>query len=163
MMRRALVLSAFALFACRDISHFSSGGDSYEGAVVQGDFVRAGIASDARVCMTIDTDHLQDTPGRIWSSDGRFKGVPLRPIPQLWHDPLSTLSFGEGREKNLIYVATPSAVPPDPDIMVFVSLMTSGSIEVRLVRGAPGTSDGASPPSIFGVFQLERHEGSCSF
>lgn len=158
---------------CRDISHFSSAGDRYEGPVVKGDFVRAGVADDVSVCMTIDTDHLQDTPGRISSSDRRFQREPLRPIPQLWHDPLSTLTFGEGRDKNLVYVATPAASFADggdaSDVMVIVSLMTSGGIEVRMLRGAPpATVDGgavsaSTSTSLFAVFVLARKEGPCSF
>ncbi len=160
---------------CRDLSRFSSGDGRYEGAVVKGDFVRSGMADDVRVCLSLDTDHLQDTPGKISSSDGRFKSETLRPIPQLWHDPLSTLSFGEGRERNLIYVATPSSTFADggaggdgTDVMVFVSLMTSGSVEVRFVRGAPppNAPDASTPaPSsnLFAVFGLERQRGACSF
>ena len=169
-----LVLSIFIApiaSGCRDLSRFTSGRDRYEGAVVKGDFVRAGIADDVRVCLTLDTDHLQDTPGRLSSSDGRFKSEPLRPIPQLWHDPLSTLSFGEGREKNLVYVATPSATFADggdaTDVMVFVSLMTSGGVEVRFVRGAPPSNapDASTPATsnLFAVFGLDRQDGPCSF
>src|SRR5438105_15285757 len=105
---RALVVASLCLalpVACRDLSSFSSGGASFEGAVVKAEFVRAGLAPETRACLTLDTDHLQDAPGRISTSDGRFHLEPLRPVPQIWHDPLSTLSFGEGREKNLRYVA----------------------------------------------------------
>jgi hypothetical protein len=158
---------------CRDLSRFTSGGDRFEGPVVHGDFVRAGVDPSVTVCMTIDTDHLQDTPGRISSSDGRFKTEPLRPIPQLWHDPLSTLSFGEGREKNLVYVASPSASFADGgdggDVMVVVSLMTTGAIEVRLLRGAPPANAAdagattAPPSNVFAIFDLARQSGPCSY
>jgi hypothetical protein len=161
-MRLALLFAALALVSCRDISHFSSGADSYQGSIIKGDFVRAGLADDMQVCMTIDTDHLQDTPGKIWSSDKRFVAEPLRPIPQLWHDPLSTLSFGEGREKNLVYVATATGDGAG-DVMVVVSLMTSGTIEARLMRGAPALDSGAVATNMFGVFTLNRQEGPCSF
>lgn len=161
--RRSALIAATALATvagCRDLDRFSSKGDSFEGPVVKGSFVRAGIAEDARMCLTLDTDHLQDAPGAITTSDGRFQATPLRPVPQLWHDPLSTLSFGEGREKNLVYMATPTV--DAQDVTVVVSLMHAGGIEVRLVRGAPGGDAGASTaPPMFGVFDLERHEGPC--
>jgi hypothetical protein len=119
----------------------------------------------------------------ISTQDGLFRATPLRPIPQLWHDPLSTLSFGDGRTKNLLYVAAASAAgdagaAEAGDVMVFLSLMQSGDVELRLVRGAPpsagdvaGGSDGgagtAPPPTpaanLFGVFTLRREEGACSF
>ena len=125
---------------------------------MRGSFVRAGIGEDANVCLTLDTDHLQDGPGSISSSDGRFHATPLRPIPQIWHDPLSTLSFGQGRVKNLIYAVTPSADAGDPqDMFAVVSLLQSDDVEVRLLRSAPGGSANA----VFGVFQLTRHTGGC--
>jgi hypothetical protein len=179
----AAVVLAASVAGCRDVSRFSTNDDHhYEGTIVQGSFVRAGLEGDARMCLSLDADHLQDTPGTITTLDGRFAGTPLRPIPQLWHDPLSTLSFGDGRTRNLLYVAAAHA-PVDAggsspleegDVMVFLSLMQSGDVEVRLVRGAPpasidasdaGATAGAASASsnLFGVFTLRREEGSCSF
>jgi hypothetical protein len=152
----ALVLT---LVACRDNSRFSSRGDRFQGPVVKGSFVRAGFGEDVQMCLTLDTDHLQDAPGTISTSDGRLKGVPLRPIPQIWHDPLSTLSFGDGRTQNLVYAAAPSDAQ---DVVVVVSLMQSDNIEVRLLRGAP-ESDGGTGNALFGVFNLEKQTGPCGF
>lgn len=157
--KRILLVLALELVACRDNSRFSSRGDRFQGAVVKGSFVRAGFGEDVEMCLTLDTDHLQDTPGSISTSDGRLKSVPLRPIPQVWHDPLSTLSFGDGRTQNLVYAATPSDTQ---DLMVIVSLMQSDNVEVRLLRGAPET-DGGPGSSVFGVFNLTKQTGPCSF
>jgi hypothetical protein len=157
-----LAAAASCVAGCRDTQGFSTSGDRYEGSVVQGDFVRAGVAGDVRLCMTLDTDHLQDAPGRISTTDGRFASTPMRPVPQIWHDPLSTLSFGEGRVKNLVYVAAGSPADASAvDVNVVVSLMASGGVEVRLVRGAPGGPDDAN--NLFAVFDLERKEGPCSY
>src|SRR5208282_2340123 len=93
---------------CTDVTRFSNSGDHYQGPIVAGDFVRAGFESFASLCLVLDASRLQDTPGTITSSDGRFQNTPLRPIPQIWHDPLSTLTFGEGRVQSMIYVASPS-------------------------------------------------------
>jgi hypothetical protein len=99
----------------------------------------------------------------------------LRPIPQLWHDPLSTLTFGEGRLKNLLYVVSPSSSAGDTagDVFAVVSLMQSGDVEVRLLRGAPGldadagsASSGATSATannIFAVFILGRQKEPCSY
>lgn len=152
-----LVLTA--LVACRDRSRFSTNGDRFQGPVVTGSFVRSGLPEAIEMCLTLDTDHLQDVPGVISTSDGRFKSTALRPIPQVWHDPLSTLSFGDGRVQNLVYAAAPSDAQ---DVMVIISLMQSDAIEVRLLRGAPGADAGA-PPALFGVFTLERQTGPCAF
>jgi hypothetical protein len=163
-------VAAIGAAACRDISRFSSAGDHFEGSVVKGAFVRNGVDVDSRLCLSLDADHLQDAPGKLSSSDGRFRGEPLRPIPQLWHDPLSTMSFGEGREKNLMYVTTPSTAFDDGgesgEVLVIVSLMASGTVEVRMLRGAP-SADGAQATTgaanLFAVYQLDRVPGACSF
>jgi hypothetical protein len=166
---------ALALVGCRDVSRFSSKGDRFDGAIVQGSFVRSNIVEDARLCLTLDTDHLQDAPGTITTSDGRFRATPLRPIPQIWHDPLSTLAFGDGRVQNLVYAAAP--LPTDAgahepladteDVIVIVSLMQRDHVEVRLLRGAPQPDAGAPPaghaPPLFGVFKLDRQPGPCAF
>jgi hypothetical protein len=166
---RLAVVGIFAVLpclACRDLSGFSTtNGDSYEGKVVSAPFVLSGLQAGTKLCLTLDTDHLQDTPGAISTNDGMFAKTPLRPIPQIWHDPLSTLSFGEGRLKNLIYVATPMG---GEDVFVVVSLMQSGNIEVRLLRGAPGLPADAGAPTggaanLFALFDLPRQEGPCSF
>jgi hypothetical protein len=157
--------------ACRDLSGFTTAGDSFEGPVVQGDFVRAGIPASARACLTLDADHFQDAPGFLSTSDGRFHAAALRPIPQLWHDPLSTLAFGEGRLKNFLYVATTSSAFGDgsaDDVFAVVSLMHSGDVEVRLLRGAPaiamdGAASGPSPSNLFAVFALSRQKTPCSY
>lgn len=161
------------LAACRDLSGFSTTkGDRFEGAVVDGTFVRAGVDAGISLCLTIDADHLQDTPGTLSTSDGRFRAVPLRPIPQIWHDPLSTLAFGEGRIKNLLYVVTATEPFTDGnggDVFAVISLMQSGGVEVRLLRGASNLAgDGGTPAprveqSVFAVFTLSRMAGPCSY
>jgi hypothetical protein len=161
----AVGLLAATSTGCKSVSRFSSRhGDHFEGDIVKGDFVRAGVADDAKMCVVLDAAHLQDAPGTFSTSDGRFRDALLRPIPQVWHDPLSTMSFGEGRTQNLVYVASPGDAQ---DVMVFLSLMDEGGLEVRLVRGAPvadsGTPLPSAAPAMFGVFTLARRDGACSF
>jgi len=119
--------------------------------------VRVGIGSNVNACLTIDTNRIQDAVGSFSTDDGRFHDVPLRSIPPIWHDPLSTLSFGEGRLQNLIYVATAST-PFDAgqgdDALAIVSLMQAGDVEVRLIH--PGGA-------LFAVFDLQRASGPCSY
>jgi hypothetical protein len=153
---------------CHDLSRFSNSGDHYEGPVVAGDFLRAGFGANTALCLVIDANHMQDGPGYVSSSDGRFDATPLRPIPQIWHDPLSTLAFGEGRVQNFIYVATPDAdADTGGDVFVVMSLMQSGGVEARILRGAPAVDAGApvsaAQPNLFGVFTLSRAGGPCSF
>jgi hypothetical protein len=146
---------------CRDVHGFSTGaGHHYEGTVIAPNFVRSGVDVGTKLCLTIDTDHLQDAPGAVSTSDGRFAAAALRPIPQFWHDPLSTMQFGEGRTKNLLYAATPTQ-GDTTDVSVIVSLMDAGNVEVRLLRGAPLEDGGGAP--LFAVFGLDRRDGACPF
>jgi hypothetical protein len=165
-----LLLASLALVGCRDLSGFSTHGDSFAGGVTNTGVDLAGVDSSTTLCLTLDTDHLQDAPGSIWTSDDRFHAVPMRPIPQIWSDPLSTLQFGEGRVKNLVYMArasTPFGDGQGDDVFVVLSLMQSGDIEARMLRGAPilapdgGTA--ASQTTVFAVFDTTRQSGPCSF
>jgi hypothetical protein len=165
-----LATMAFVV-ACRDLTGFNTNGASYQGAVVDAPFVLAGIdGGSTNLCLTLDTNHLQDTPGNLSTSDGRFHAVPMRSIPQIWQDPLSTLQFGEGRVKNMIYMvraSTPFSDDDGNDVLAVVSLMQSGDIEVRLVRGAPDyTPDGgtiSTMQNVFGIFDLTRQSTPCSY
>jgi hypothetical protein len=151
----------FVLFACNDVGSFTTTNDHYEGAIVQAPFVRAGMGGDVRMCLAFDGENFQTTPGSISTNDGRFRNAALRPIPQEWHDSISLLSFGDGRARSMIYAAAPIG---EPDVLAVLSLMRDGSVEVRLLRSAPGRTDapmGDSP--VFGIFQLKRTPGSCPF
>ena len=172
-----------ATAACRDLSGFSTGSGSFQGDIVAATFVRSGIDAGTRagvptrLCLTLDTNHLQDTaagpgspgPGSLSTNDGLFHDALLRTIPQIWQDPLSTLNFGEGRLKNLVYVVNASGPLPagGTDVFAIVSLMQSGDVEVRLLRGAPSTPpDGSTATpgdNIFAVFELKRQSTPCSF
>jgi hypothetical protein len=187
MRRVALSVAIAATFAtcagCRDLSGFSTNGDIFVGAVVNADFVRAGVAPNTQLCLALDADHFQGQngvmPGDVSTDDGRFHLAKLRPIPQIWSDPLSTLTFGEGRLKNLVYVVaatTPFGDLGGDDVFAVVSLMQSGGVEVRLLRGAPSVSGedagdaAAGDPSaatgasnVFAIFALSRKKGPCSF
>lgn len=160
---RSLALVALVA-GCEDASRFTTTTDHYEGTVVEGNFVRAEIDAGTRMCVTLDADRLQDAPGFLSTSDGRFKHAPIRPIPQVWHDAVSTLSFGEGRERNVLYGASPDpAVDPGGDVMLVLSLVASGDVEVRILRGAPPAPGSAPKSHIFAIFPLQRTPGACSF
>ncbi|WP_394834063.1 hypothetical protein LVJ94_46915 [Pendulispora rubella] len=160
----ALPLLLLGLGSCRNTSRFSTGDGHYEGTVINGSFVRFNVPENTRMCLTLDMDRFQSLPGTITTSDGLFRATALENMPQIWHDPLSTLSFGEGREKNMMYVATPQATElrNRADITVVVSLMSSGDVEVRLMRGAQRDSpDPEAATALFGVFVLQQHPGNC--
>jgi len=165
------VVTSGLLCGCKDPTRFTTHDDHFEGVVLRGSFVRSGFDEGVRMCLTLDSDRLQDKPGVISTSNGWFRQTPLRVIPQIWHDPLSTLNFGVGREKNLVYSATPISqyAERQADALVILSLMSNGTVELRLLRGAPALPD--APPDnsntqttpMFAIFPMERRPGSCAF
>jgi len=176
----APLLVIVGVSGCKDIDRFSTkNGDYYCGQIVDAQFVRRGFrgadAGSVWMRLTLDTDRLGDVPGAISTNDGLLVNAPLRPLPELPNDPLWTLSFGEGREKNLVFAVDPTSSADGPTIMAIVSLMHSGDAEVRLIRGAP--TPGSSPDAgsvdgdpLFGVFApLHRRDADksvtpeCSF
>lgn len=162
----ALATLAFAGAACRDIGRFDTGADHYEGAIVAAEFVRRGMPDDVRLCLTLDTNHLDDAPGTLTSSDGRFARTPLTPMSVLANDPISTLSFGSGRTRNLLFAARASGDAGATDLVAVISLMDSGGVEVRLLAPGAAPADDGGPrtaPGVFGVFTMERRAGGCPF
>lgn len=150
------------LASCKDVTSYSTGPDeSYCGSVVQGPFVRSGLSPSVQMRLTFDANVLDSKPGIISTSDGLLKDASLRVVPQIFHDPLSTLEFGEGRRRNLIYAATPAK--PGSAVVVILSLLESGEAEVRLLRAAPAPDGDAPTPesAIFGVFPLQKRKGTC--
>lgn len=170
---RSLFLSTILLLGCADVSKWSTApGHSYCGVVTSASFVRAGIKEGTKLRLELDAERLQTSPGKLWSdpfdSGERFKGNELRVIPQLLHDPLSTLSFGEGRVKSAIVVGDLLSADgaSSSEVMIFLSLMQSGDVEIRIVRGAsagsaPTDAGAVAPPQLFGVFSMQKTDGDC--
>ena len=166
-----VLLASIALasigIGCAQTSRFSTeAGESYCGVVTAAAFVRAGIDEKTLMRLTLDVDALQSTPGKIWTTDlaggERLNATTLRAIPQLASDPLSTLSFGEGRVKNAIAVADLGST----QVLVVLSLLQSGDVEVRLIRDGDPTTRPPGPPTgyapqIFGVFRLHKEKSDC--
>lgn len=165
---RPLAAASLALLgtlaACKDVTSYSTApGESYCGSIIQGPFVRAGLGPAVQMRLTFHAETLDTDPGTLSTSDGLLREAPLRPIPQLFHDPLSTLQFGEGRRRNLIYAIAPTS--PGAPLFVVLSLLENGDTEVRLMRAAPAP-DGqqtSTEGALFGVFPLQRRQDACGF
>jgi hypothetical protein len=166
-----LAATALALLAlgCEDVSHFSTTGDeAYCGTVVAGSEFREGLGPDAVMSLTLDASRLDGpgSPGAITAGEPRAKDgalvklldqAPLRIIKPLQHDPLSQLTFGDGRDRNAIYAVAPED-PKDASLVAVLSLMHDDSVEVRLLRPA-----GAGQSQIYGLFSLVRKTDGCGF
>jgi len=159
-----LVVSCAALVGCRDISRFSTDpNESYCGAIVGASFVLRGFKTNVRMQMKFDADHIPDAPGTLTTDDGLLSSTPMRSLPEVMNDPLSTINFGEGRDKNLIFAVDPVDTANGPTILAVVSLMHGGDAEVRLLRGAPPAENApAEAPPLFGVFApMTRRSDPC--
>ncbi len=157
----ALVL---VLSACKDVDDYTTKPDeSFCGDIVQGPFVRDGFAPDVHVRLTFDAAAISSGPGIVSTSDGFFTEAKLAPIPQVFHDPLATLSFGEGRKRSMLYSLTPTRAQGGAPLMAVVSLMEGGNVELRLFRAgdATQTQTPSLAASYFGVFPLHRQKGTC--
>lgn len=97
-------------------------------------------------------DGLKEACPESLRTPGPISAAPLRPIDGLQHDALSRYDFpGASRLRNyMFHVPVGPADGAGGFAMVFLSLMESGRIEVRVVF--PGNGAGA----LFGVFRLNR-------
>jgi hypothetical protein len=162
----SLALVAAVAMGCKDVDEFTTkSGESYCGNVVEGPFVRSGFGPATQMRLRFDAEKQGTSPGTLSTSDGLFTDAPLRAIPQVFHDPLSTLQFGEGRRKNLVYVVDPTERSRGGAVTSVVSLMEGGGAEVRLLRGARADAEASDPSSVqlFGVFPMSRQPGLCGF
>jgi hypothetical protein len=148
-------------------------GESYCGPIALGSQIRQGLTPRVQMRMTFDADQvdLGGSPGVITTFDAEadvqrlLDEAELRPIEPLAFDALADMEMGDGRERNLIYAASPSQADSE-SFLVIISLRTDDVVEVRLLRPGLSDVDGEVPPErrpIFGLFQLTRREGDCGF
>ena len=177
--RAALACFFFAL-GCSDLSEFQlEEGEAYCGRLVSAPLFHAGFVPDGsppllRLKLHLDVDRLTTLPGRITSDDATrglckdtggalFQDAQLRAIPQVLHDPISMLSFGDGRKHSFFAYADSTC---QGTMLAVVSLMESGNAEVRLFKpAAAATPDSpASEQAGYALFHLDAHEEDiCGF
>lgn len=170
-------LCAVQLSACRNLDSFDSKpGEAYCGAIsVQPAFTEgfqpSGQPPNLQLELTLDTSKISTEPGLLRSSDitsglcsgeRLFDKVPLRAIPEVEHDVLSTLSFGEGHEHDFFAWVDSSC---QGTMLAVVSLLKNNLVEVRLFKPAHAPTPNAPPAEKpgFAVFQLDARKGGCGF
>lgn len=155
-----MLVALFGLAGCDDLSGYATGpGEVYRGLVVGVEdppVLRRGFAASTELTMTFDPTRatsLSDPPGRLSTSDGSLTDVALEPIVPLTHDALSEYEIPIGaRARNYLFVTHPADGPlAGREPFVFVSLMSDGSIEVRVIAGGGGGGD-----DWFGFFRVAR-------
>lgn len=127
-----------------------------------------------RLRLHLDIDALTTIPGNLTSDDAKyglcrgteqplFDGAPLRAIPEVLHDSISTLEFGQGRVHSFFAYVDSTC---QGTMLAVVSLMKNKTVEVRLFKPAPMTEGKASAAesSGYALFYLKPFEtDSCGF
>jgi hypothetical protein len=155
-------LGALGSVACESYDRFRTGTDrAFRGSVLgegEESFIRRGFAADTTLELSFDPSAIgRPEVGTITTTapDGTtlFAATPLESIAPLSHDLLSELSFpGAGRLETMLLLARPTDGPlSGREVMVFLSLLDTGEIEVRLIAGTGDEANG----DVFGVFRLE--------
>jgi hypothetical protein len=91
-----------------------------------------------------------------------FNGAPLRTMPALDRDALSSLEFGSGRDYNFFAWVDSTC---QGTMLAVVSLMRNDDIELRLLKPKPLPAPGAGVQDQpgFGLFYLSRQNSGCGF
>lgn len=172
--------------SCRNLERFDTkGNEAYCGQLVSAPDFHDGFVPDGlpelllTMKLTLDTSQLSSYSagkttqvGALSSNDADlgfcseggqalFESSPVRGIPQLDHDTLSTLSFGEGHDEDF-FAWTDSTC--QGTMLAVVSLLRKGDVELRLFKPA-ALSAGATPDKRpgYGLFYLKRDREGCGF
>lgn len=174
------VLTLSLGLGCSDLSKFElEAGEAYCGSLVSAPLFHAGFVPDGspprlRLRLQLDIDRLTSRPGELTSDDqGRglcrdtderlFDEAELRAIPEVLHDPISTLDFGEGRKHSFFAYVDSSC---QGTMLAITSLMKNGDVEMRLFKPRPATGDDApaSESAGYALFYLKRRDqDKCGF
>jgi hypothetical protein len=166
------LLCALSALGCRDLDSFDSKpGEAYCGAIVgqpafQSGFIKQKQPPDLELGLVLDIERLTSRPGELSSNDALtgmcaapgapqrlFDNAPLRAIPEVDQDVLSTLTFGEGHVHDFFAWVDSSC---QGTMLAVVSLMKNNQVELRLFKPARVPQPGATPfdEPGFAVFHL---------
>lgn len=160
------------IVGCKDLARYDTGpGEAYCGNIVGAEFIRTpervgGFSQELRIRVTLDSEHLDSAPGTLSSNDTSgpcapeptFDAAALVPVQELSSDPLSQLSFGDGRDFSFLAWVESSCRGP---MLAVVSLMNDNELELRLLKPPTQTNDGPRP--AFALFRTQLSSGACGF
>jgi hypothetical protein len=173
--------------SCRNLDRFDTKGkEAYCGQLVKAPAFHDGFVPGGKpdllltMKLTLNTSQLSsfsaDTAtqiGALTSNDADlglcseggqalFESSPVRGIPQLDHDTLSTLTFGEGHDEDF-FAWTDSTC--QGTMLALVSLLRKGDVELRLFKPAalPPPNAGPGERPGYALFYLKRDKEGCGF
>jgi hypothetical protein len=182
----ALGASLTAL-SCRNLERFDTPGHSaFCGELVSGPtfhdgFVPVGEPAILKMKLKLDTSQLStfsgdkvtqlgqlssnDVSSGLCSSQEQplFDGALIRGIPQVDHDTLSTMSFGEGHDEDFFAWIDSTC---QGTMLAVVSLLRNSDVELRLFKPArlPAPDAGPEKRPGFALFYLKRSDDEhCGF
>ncbi|HYP75869.1 MAG TPA: hypothetical protein VER12_07940 [Polyangiaceae bacterium] len=184
--RLLLMLGAGATVSCGDLEGFTSKpNEAYCGKIAlplfQDGFIDEESPSILELALTLDADKLATEPGILNSKDPLgicgtpeapqvlFQNAPLRAIPELQHDVLSALTFGEGHDHDFFAWVDSTC---QGTMVAVVSLMKNNYIELRLFKPMRLPRPHATPAEQpgFALFHLNpkplhvpEKDGGCGF
>jgi hypothetical protein len=178
--------TSLSMLGCRDLERFDTKlGQAYCGDLVSGPSFDDGfwpINQPKLLRMQlnkVDTNLLStysntaSIPARLTSNDvenglcaeqgqALFDNAPLRAIPQVDHDAVATLSFGEGHDQDFFAWVDSTC---QGTMLGLVSLLRNDDIELRLFKPAalPPPDAPADKRPGFALFYLRRNNRGCGF
>jgi len=172
-----IALLGIASFGCHDLERFDTHGDeAYCGELVGAPFNEGFLPENANppvigMSLTFDIRGLASSPGVVTTDDAAqgpcapaplFEETRLRSISEAFHDPVSQLEFGDGREQNILVWADSTC---RGTLVGVLSLMRDDSIEVRLFKPAaePSRDTPRADRPGFAQWKLTRHHKGCGF
>jgi len=174
----ALALAAGSTLGCRSLERYdTTGSAAYCGSLgaptFQEGFLPDGVPPGLAMSLKLTTANLTSQPGTLSSDDaatgfcsgeGRalFEEAPLRAIPEMFHDSLSQLEFGEGHVQDFFAWVDSSC---QGTMLAVVSLLTNGAVEMRLMKPAalPPPNAGADQKPGFALFYMDKSDTGCGF
>lgn len=185
LLRFGALVGALVQVGCNSLDRFDTKGNAaYCGSLVASPTFEEALLPKGRprslqLSLTLDIGALTsrgDEPVEVGvlSSDDRDRGLcsaqglplfnaaPLRSMPVLDHDLLSTLEFGSGRDYSFFAWVDSTC---QQTLLALVSLMRNEDVEVRLFKPAALPPPGAGPELQpgFGLFTLRRQRMGCGF
>jgi hypothetical protein len=177
LMTLGVALGALAAGGCRSLDRFDAEKPAaYCGGVVgasafQAGFIPTGSPPSLELKLQLDTSALTTRPGTLSTNDAGtgicadsalFTDAPLRAIPEVLHDALSQLEFGEGHEQDFFAWVDSTC---KGTMLAVVSLLSNGAVEVRLLKPAPDLPPMTDPADLsgFALFYMQRNPNGCGF
>jgi hypothetical protein len=174
-----LVLSAAGVFGCKSLERYDTEGTSaYCGSIVGPSLFEEGFVPENQppglgLSLKLTTETLSTRPGTLSSNDAQtgfcreegralFENAPLRAIPEMFHDSLSQLEFGEGHVQDFFAWVDSSC---QGTMLAVVSLLANGAVEMRLMKPAAEPPPNAGPDQQpgYALFYMEKSTPGCGY